>query len=223
MRKLNQSGFTLMELMVAIAVSSLMMVGMLTFLVNSIVGNSVRTARADLLREAQLALDVMLKDVRLSADVDPNNRITDVNSPDAASTGGLGWESDADTLVLATAAQDTADNIIFADASHYSTEKNNIVYYLSGSTLYKRTLAADLPGNAMTTSCPPALATATCPVDRLSVENVQSLIFRYFDTTNTEVAPANARSIEAGLTLQTTKFGRTISATYSTRMVFRNE
>lgn len=223
MKKLNQNGYTLMELMVAVVVASLIMIGMFSFLINAIVSNSVRTARADLLREAQLALDVMLRDVRLSADVDPNNRIVDVNSPNAGSTGGLGWESDADTLILATAAEDTSGNIIFADAGHYTTEKNNIIYYVSDNTLYKRTLAAGLVDNDMTTSCPPTLATSVCPADRLSVENVQSLVFRYFDATNTEVAPANARSVEALLTLQETKFGRDISVTYSTRMVFRNE
>jgi prepilin-type N-terminal cleavage/methylation domain-containing protein len=223
MKKLNENGYTLLELTVAIAIASMLLVGVLGFLVNSIASNSVRTARADLLREAQLALDVMLRDVRLSADVDPNNRIQDVNSPNAAGTGGLGWESNASTLVLATAAEDTAGNIIFADAGHYITEKNNIIYYVSGDTLYKRTLAADLPGNDTTTSCPPASATPSCPADRLSVRNVQSLVFRYYDATNTEVAPANARSVGATLTLQAIKFGKPVTVTYSTRMVFRNE
>ncbi|MDQ3065498.1 MAG: hypothetical protein M3Q36_04495, partial [bacterium] len=186
-------------------------------------GNSIRTARADLLREAQLSLDVMLRDVRLSADAETNNRIVDVNSPNAGGTGGLGWESTDSTLVLATAAENTSDEIIFADAGHYTTEKNNIIYYVNSSTLYKRTLAADLVDNEMTTSCPPALADADCPADRLSVAYVQSLVFRYYDTTNAEVPPANARSIEATLILQKTKFGRDITVNYSTRMVFRNE
>ena len=223
MRKLNSRGFTLIEVMTATVVSSILMISIMTFMVNSMVNNSVRTARADLLREAQLALDVMLNDVRLSADVDPNNRIPDDNSPDAVATEGLGWISDADTLVLATAAQDNSGNIIFADAGHYLTEKNNVIYYLDGSTLYKRTVAAPLTDNAMVTSCPPALATAGCPADRLSVQNVQSMVFRYFDATNTEVTPANASSVEASLTLSQVKFSRTITVTYSTRMVFRNE
>lgn len=223
MKKLDSNGYTLMELMVAVTVASIILIGIFGFLVNSIVGNSIRNARADLLREAQLALDVMLKDVRLSADVDPNNRIEDDNSPNASTTAGLGWESDADTLVLASAAEDTSNNIIFADAGHYTTSKNNIVYYVSNNTLYKRTIAANLPSNAMTTSCPPELATSVCPADRLSVKNVASLTYRYFDATNTEVAPSNARSVEANLTLTATKYGRPISVTYSTRMVFRNE
>src|SRR5690606_38574621 len=128
-------GFTLIELLVAIGVTSIVLIGMTAFLVNTMVGNSVREARADLLREAQLALDVMVKDIRLSANVDDNNRIIDTNSPNAASTSGLGWESNAGTLVLATAVEDTDRNIVFQDATHYITEKNNIIYYVQNDTL----------------------------------------------------------------------------------------
>lgn len=223
MTKTNQDGYTLIELMVATVVASIILIGIMSFLITTLVNNSIRSARADLLREAQLALDVMVLDVRTSANVDPNNRIEDDNSPDAIATGGLGWESDANTLVLASAAQDTGGNIVFADAGHYTTEKNNIIYYLDNSTLFKRTIATDITNNAMTTSCPPDLATEDCPADRLSVKDVQSLVFRYYDATNTEVAPASARSVEATLTLQKTKYGRDVSVTYSTRMVFRNE
>jgi prepilin-type N-terminal cleavage/methylation domain-containing protein len=224
MRKLNSRGYTIIEMITASAIASIVLVGMLSFMVTSIVNNSVNSARADLLREAQFALDVIVKDVRLSAGVDTNNRIEDENSPNAIATAGLGWESDSDTLVLAIAAEDNSDNIIFADAAHYITEKNNIIYYISDdSKLFKRTLAADLPDNDFTLSCPPELATADCPADRLSIENAQNLVFRYFDATDTEVDPASARSVEVELTLHDVKFGRPIDVSYKTRTVFRNE
>lgn len=224
MKKINENGYTIIELVTASTIASIVLVGMLGFLVTSIANNSIRTARADLLREAQLALDVIVKDIRLSALVDTNNRIEDDNSPNAIATAGLGWESDSDTLVLATAAEDTFGDIIFADAAHYITEKNNIVYYISDdSKLYKRTIAADLPNNDFITSCPPELAIPTCPADRLSIENVQSLVFRYFDATDTEVDPANARSVEVELSLHDVKFGRPVDVSYKTRTVFRNE
>jgi type II secretory pathway component PulJ len=223
MKKLNEHGYTIIELIVASTIASLVLVGMLGFMVTSIVNNSIRGARADLLREAQLALDVIVKDIRLSAVVDSNNRITDDNSPNAVATAGLGWESDDDTLVLATAAEDNSGNIIFADAAHYIPEKNNIIYYINDSKLYKRTLAADLPDTNFITSCPPDLATESCPADRLSIENVQSLIFRYFDATDSEVDPSSARSVEVELSLFEIKFGRPVNVSYKTRTVFRNE
>lgn len=219
----NQRGYTLMELVVATAISSILLVGIMTFLVTSVVNNSVRSARADLLREAQLSLDVMVKDIRLSANVDENNRVEDANSPDAEDTDGLGWESDADTLVLATAVEDTSGNIVFEDATHYITAKNNIIYYIQDDTLYKRVLANDVPGNAAVTTCPPAGASSGCPADRLAVKNVQSLTFRYFDSSDNEVDPSMARSVEATLHLRANKFGREVNVSYSTRTVFRNE
>lgn len=219
----NNGGYTLIELLVATSIMMLIIVGMLTFLVNSIVGNARREARSDLLREAQLALDVMVGDIRLSANVDDNNRIEDPNSPDAAATNGFGWESDADTLILATAVEDNSGTIIFQDEAHYITEKNNLIYYVLDGILYKRTLAADVADNASTTTCPPDEADSVCPADRLSVENVSSLQLRYYDAENNEVPPSNARSVEATLSLQAVKFGRTIDVSYSTRTVFRNE
>ena len=223
MKKLHEHGYTLVELLVACAITSILLIGMITFMVNSIANNSIREARADLLREAQLALDVIVKDIRLSANVDVNNRLVDINSPDAIATGGLGWESDTNTLVLATAAQDTSGNIIFSDPSHYITEKNNIIYYIVEDILYKRTLASDATDNDFISSCPPDIATSECPADRLSVDNVQSLTFRYYDATDTEVEPEFARSVEVDLTLRRERYGRPIEVTYSTRTVFRNE
>lgn len=219
----DSDGYTLLELIVAITISSMLLVGIMTFLVNSLVGNSVRSARADLLREAQLALDVMVKDIRLSANVDDNNRWEDDNSPNADTLDGLGWVSDEDTLVLATAVEDTSGNVIFQDATHYITEKNNLVYFVQDGILYKRTLAADVPDNRSTTSCPESLATASCPADRLSVKDVESLQFRYYDAENNEVAPSVARSVEVTLALHAVKYGRDVNVTYSTRSVFRNE
>lgn len=218
----SERGYTLVELIVAISITSLLLTGVSTFLVNTMVGNSVREARADLLREAQLALDTMTKDIRLSSNVDDNNRWEDPNSPDAATTDGLGWTSNSQTLVLATAAEDIDRNIIFQDATHYLTEKNNIIYYVESGTLYKRILAADVPDNSSVTTCPPDGASSSCPADRLSVQNVASLTFRYFNSDNEEVAPSEARSVEARLALHAVRYGRNVDVTYSTRTVFRN-
>ncbi len=219
----GEKGFTLIELLVAISISSLLFIGIMTFLVTSLVNNSIRSARADLLREAQLSLDVMVKDIRLSASSAANNSVEDIYSPDAAATNGYGWESDVDTLVLNTAATNESNEIIFADASHYISEKDNIIYYVENGTLYKRTLANEVPGNSSNTTCPPEDATDDCPSDRLSVKNVYSLQFRYYDGLGDEVEPENARAVEVSLNLRTQKYGREVDVNYSTRTVFRNE
>jgi prepilin-type N-terminal cleavage/methylation domain-containing protein len=225
MRRLHadQHGFTLTELLAAIAITAILMIGVMTFLVNTIANNSVDTARADLLREAQLSLDIMTRDIRLSASVDSSNRWEDDNSPNAPSTGGFGWESDDDTLILATAAEDANDNILFQDISHYITYKNNVVYFLSDGSLYRRTIAGDIANNSATTSCPADEETPACPADRELVKHVSDFTVRYLDGDDLEVEASLARSVEVTLDLSREKYGRTIDATYSTRTVFRNE
>lgn len=222
-KRLDQSGYTLIELIVATAVMSILLLGIMGFLVNTMVNNAARTARADLLREAQLALDVMVKDIRLSSGVLTNNSIEDSNSPNAGATAGLGWESDGDTLIIASTAEDTSRAIIFEDDTHYLTAKNNIVYYVEDGVLYKRSIAADFPNNATRTTCPPEEADDDCPADRLSVRNVQGLQFRYFNANDEEVDPDQARSVEMTLTLHDEPYGRPVDVSYTTRTVFRNE
>lgn len=212
-----------MELIVATAITSVLVVGIMTFLTTTMVNNSVRNARADLLREAQLTLDVLTKDIRLSANVDAANRLEDPNSPDEGEEEGFGWISDSDTLVLATAVEDTNRNIIFQDEAHYITEKNNIVYYVQDGNLYKRTIAADIPDNRLTTTCPESAASSSCRADTKLVQNVQEFSIRYFDTLDQEVDPDNARSVEATLSLSRKRFGRDVAVKYTTRTVFRNE
>ena len=68
--------------------------------------------RTDLLNKAQAGLDVINNDIRLSGNADLNNRISDDNAP-GAPDDKLSWLSDSDTLILATAVEDTNGDIIF--------------------------------------------------------------------------------------------------------------
>lgn len=224
MRNFNsQRGFTLIEMLTAITITSLVLLGVMTFLANTLVNHSVQTARQDLIIDTQLALDALTKDVRLSASVDATNRWPDDNSPDAAVTGGYGWESDSTTLVLALSAEDSNKDIIFEDALHYITYKNNAVYFVNDGKLYKRILAGGVSGNAATTSCPASAPVPGCPTDRLLVDGVSAFTVRYIDGDNAEVDPSLARSVEVTLSLAVERYGRQITADYATRTVFRNE
>jgi hypothetical protein len=208
--------------MTVTAVTGLLIVIIMVFVSNSIVTTSVETARSDLLREAQNGLDAIGQDVRLSATAEENNRWEDENAPGAPSDL-LSWESDADTLILAAAASDADNTILFQDPLQYITYKDNIIYFVSNGTLYKRTLAADVIDNAAKTSCPKASASTACPADRVLMNNVTNFSVRYLNGDDEEVTPANARSIEVFVRLEKTKFGRALDAEYLTRMVFRNE
>lgn len=218
----GERGFTLVETIIALSVTTILILVIINFMTNSIVEYARAGARAELLNEAQIALDIATNDTRLSGNADQNNRIPDANAPGAPSNE-FSWTSDSDTLILATAAEDSNRDIIFADPALYISEKNNNVYFLNNGTLYKRTLASDVDGNTAKTTCPAALATQSCPADKPLLTNVSEFIVRYYNDQNQEVSPANARSIEVYVKLEKTEYGQPVSIDYTTRMVFRND
>jgi type II secretory pathway component PulJ len=218
----GNKGYTIIEMIVATAVTGLLVILIMTFLINTVANNTVDSARADLLREAQLTLDNMGREIRLSANADENNRWEDENAPGAPSNE-LSWESDENTLVLATAAMDASNNILFSDPLHYVSSKNNNIYFVSDGTLYKRILPDPVAANSVDeNTCPPS-PSDSCPDDRELVHDVESFTVTYYDNQNDEVEPSEARSIELDLHLRKEIYGRIVEAEFSTRTVFRNE
>lgn len=216
----DQRGMTLVELTITVVLTMTVTTGVIIFMISGIRTYSAASARANLMAQAQTAVGRISDDILLSASADVNNRIEDSNSPVAGNP--LGWQSDADTLILATAAEDQSRNILFADASMYISHKNNIIYYLSNKTLYRRVLATDVTGNRAITTCPPATATASCPADGIVMEQVESFTVTYRNHLNQTVAPDSARSIEVGVVLRD-KAQTNAKVSYTTRTVFRND
>lgn len=219
---MKNKGFTLVEVVITIGLTALLMGVIITFMTNSIAQYAKTEARSSLLNEAQAGLDLIGNDIRLSGSADANNRISDDNAPNAPDDK-FSWESDQDTLILATAVTNNSDEIIFADPALYISEKNNNIYYLSNGTLYKRTLSANVADNSVTTTCPPASANQTCPADKKLLSNVEIFTIKYINDQNQEVIPSNARSIELYVKLSKPQYNQPISVEYSTRMVFRND
>lgn len=218
----RQDGFTMVEVLVAVSVTTLLLIVIGDFMMRSLQTSTKETAQANILREVQLTLDFVATDVRLSANADQNNRNPDANSP--GGTGNqFGWASSSTTLVLATAATTNSGAIIFSDPANYVTTKNNIVYFVSNGTLYKRIIAASVAGNSAKTTCPAAKITASCPGDKELLHNVSYFTVRYVDGSNNSVTPTNARSVEISLKAARTQYKQTQSASYTTRMVFRND
>jgi len=217
----KEAGFTVVELVIAMVVLVMVTGAVITFSVGKTIEAARVSTRADLLTNAQIGLDRMANDIRLSSKADDANRWPDSHSPTSPGSD-YGWQSNTSTLVLATSAQTSDGTILFDDKADYITTKNNYVYYLSGSTLYKRILAAAVSGNSAVTTCPPASATSTCPADKMVLTDVNSFSIKYYDTLNQQVDPASARSIQLTVQLKVTTFGQPIIANYTTRMVFRN-
>src|SRR5581483_5347045 len=218
--KHTESGFTLVEMLVVTIIISVLSLTLANFVVVWLGAASLSNARTTLLQSAETALDTVTNDIRLSGSVDTTNRWPDANWP-----GGnqFGWTSGTQTLILAKVAMTSSNNIIFTDSSKYISQKDDEIYYLSGTTLYRRTLASTSTGDAAVTTCPTAEVTSSCPADKTIATGVASWSVAYYDQNGASTTAADARSVQLSITLSSRINAKTISASYTTRMVFRND
>lgn len=222
MNQQKSLGFTITEVTIALTAIGLLTAVLFGFMVNGLTQYGITGARAELLNEAQIALDIAANDIRLSANADANNRWPDDYAPEAPDDI-LSWVSDDETLVLATVVEDASGAILFSDAANYISHKNNSIYFVRDGSLYKRVLAATVTGNTAVTTCPETHASSACPADRRLLNNVEEFRVAYYDHQNQEVAPDSARSIELYVRLRVQRYPESVTAEYKTRMVFRND
>lgn len=215
----TQGGYTLVELLVVMILIGILSIGIVAFFTGWAQIESLAQSRSDLLTNAENALDTITNDIKLSGSVDDNNRWADTYAPG----GQYGWTSGSRVLVLAKIATDSSNNVIYSDPSKYITQKDNAVYFLSGSTLYRRTLKSDSANDAAVTTCPAANATSTCPADTVIATGVSNFSVTYYDASENIVTPSSARSVQLSITISSSTGGKPAKATYSTRMVFRND
>lgn len=216
---MKQSGYTLIEVLVATVVVSILLVALLGFLTNRVAHNAHQNARDDMLRDTQVALDVMMDDIRHASHADDENRWPDDHAPG----GQYSWGSTQDTLVLARPATDSSNDYIYEDSYAYLAYKDNIIYFTEEGTLYKRILAADTGtdgDNSAETTCPEG--TTDCPPDLELANNVTDFQIRYIDADGNETQPTSARAVEAYLQVSDTVYQRDVTVDYTTRAVFRN-
>ncbi|HVX47845.1 MAG TPA: hypothetical protein VHA05_00615 [Candidatus Saccharimonadales bacterium] len=222
MKRLDTTGFTLVEALVSLVVTTVVVLVLTNFMLGGIQQSSIALSRDNMTKETEQSLDLMTNDIRLSANADENNRWPDANSP-GGSTNQFGWQSNSTTLVLATAVKDKSGNIIFSDPANYITEKNNLVYFVQNGTLYKRVIADPVAGNAAVTTCPAASASSSCPADTELLHNITAFSISYLNGQSQSVSPTDARAVEVHVTVTKDVFKQPVSADYTTRMVFRND
>lgn len=215
----KQGGYTLVELLVVMILIGILSIGIVAFFTSWAQIESLAQSRSDLLTNAENALDTITNDIKLSGSVDDNNRWADTYAP----SGQYGWTSGSQVLVLAKIATDSSNTVIYSDPSKYITQKDNEVYFLSGTTLYRRTLKSSSANDAAVTTCPAADASASCPADTVVATGVSNFTVTYYDASENIVVPSSARSVQLSITISSSTGGKPASATYSTRMVFRND
>jgi hypothetical protein len=176
-------------------------------------------ASIDMTVSSQNLLRSTVETLRLSNGVRQTNSISDSNSP----AGGWNTSNANFVIVIDTPALDASHNYI-VDPSTGGPYMNELVYYKSGTSLMKRSLAnPGATGTTLMTSCPPALATSTCPSDVDLADFFQSMSFNLYDQDgNGTSSPTAARSIGITLNMQRNVFGSLITLNNSIRATLRN-
>lgn len=226
----NESGFTLIELIISTVMIGLIVTIFANFIANSLNNYTRDQTKTELQANTKGAVESVAKDIRQATLVEASNGNPDTNSPSSPSnnygwTSSVGSSNQNATLVLAIPARDASGNLLYQDGLHTQLYTDDVAYYIDATSkiLYRRIIKnPNAAGDAAVTTCPPGYATGTCPADANVVANVANLITTYFDGTNSMIAsPASAQSIQITLNQTRTVGHHTYSSTYTTQATLR--
>lgn len=216
----SQDGFTITELSLSVTIAGLLAV--VIFGVTFFYYGNVQQAEASasLGVESQSILTQLTDDIRLADAIATTNAITDPNAP----VGGWVTSDPSNIIIIESPAVDSSRNIIF-DSTTGLPYRNELIYFTSGSNMYKRVLAnPSAVGNTAVTTCPAAAATSTCPPDRLFSDNTKDMNFTFYDSTGNSTADAaQARSTLLVVNMAKKVYGKNVELDNSTRVTLRNQ
>ncbi len=218
-RRLSPDGFTLVELLVVISVLSVIGVAFLGMSANYFVIINRNNLLSEMTVSSQNLLRSTVENLRFGDGVRQTNQITDANSP----SGGWNTSNSNFVIIIAVPAIDSSHNYII-DPDTGSPYMNELVYYKNGTTLMERKLAnPGATGNSLTTSCPPNLASSSCPSDITLASYVKSMVFTLYDQDAVQTSTAaNARSVNIALIMERGVPGKPINLTTNMRVTLRN-
>ncbi|MEO8104842.1 MAG: type II secretion system protein [Candidatus Saccharibacteria bacterium] len=215
----SQGGFTLVEVTVAVSVMAIVGVLFLSVVTNYFVIIARNSKLSELTLTSQNLLRTTVENIRFGDGVRQTNSNPDVNAP----VGGWNTSNTNFVIILAVPAVDTSHNYII-DPATGSPYMNELVYYKNGTTLMKRTLAnPGASGTTLKTSCPAALANASCPADTQLASYVSAMTFKLYDQDAVLTTTSSlARSVNITLTMQRNNPGDPITVTNSIQVTLRN-
>lgn len=213
-------GFTITELVISITVAGILATILFVATFYYYANTMQSETTTSLAIESQSILTQLTEDIRLADSISSTNNIADANAP----AGGWVTSNPSNVIIIENPAIDSARNIIY-DPNTGFPFRNEYIYFVSGTSMYKRTLAnASAPGNTAVTSCPTDQATSTCPPDRLFSGNATNLSFTFYDSTgNTTADTSLARSVSLEVNMAKKVFGKNITLSNSTRVTLRNQ
>jgi prepilin-type N-terminal cleavage/methylation domain-containing protein len=206
----NKAGFTLPELIVAMAILTLLSIAIVSSVLGWLNQYAVGSARQTMVIDLQASLSKISDDVRQSKSVLPANIEPDASAP----SGPTKWQTSSNQLVIGKTPIRTDGTAIYTIPTSFSGKSDSIVYYLNGTTLYRRVVPANYVGENAALPLVTCSVTATggCPTDTRILSNVTSLQFTYYDALNASgAAPANTKSVMVDITTTKQQSGQTVT------------
>jgi type II secretory pathway pseudopilin PulG len=220
MKKRISLGFTITELVLSLTVASIMAMVLFTATFYYYANAAQAETATTLALESQTILTQLTEDIRLADSIASTNAISDPNGP------GGGWTtSDPSNILIIESPAVTSTRDIIYDSNTGFPYRNEFIYFMSGTSIYKRVLAnPSAAGNTAKTTCPLASSSSTCPPDRLFSANVSNLTFTFYDSSDATTANAvQARSVVLTVNMAKKSFGKNITLNNSTRVTLRNQ
>lgn len=224
----DSAGYTLIEMLVAISVSTLLILAIGNYASSSVIGSNQDYNKTLVLANAKEAVGIVARQVRLAKSVVASNDLPDNYAPNAPSDlySWSGAAGSGTSLILQVPSRDTSGNIMYYNSSHTNVYTDDVIFYLDGTSkkLYKRIIANPVAGNSAKTTCPPAHATSSCPADADVVDDVANLTTSYLKSDGTTpTTPDGTEAVNYTVTETRTINGKSYSGTYTTIATLRNK
>ncbi len=195
--KLNESGFSLVELITVMAVTLILTATIFSFTIDFWGTSATLQADQETLVTRLDANDALRKLISASAGMIIQNSIPDSKAlvKDPNTGNGQYWTpihaipgnkvvgnpgTITPLLYFRIPSQDKTHTVVMNGAVPYDDE---YILYLNGTNkqMYLRQLAnPNVNNNLIETSCTPGSTTSTCPADRMLVDSITSIDLRYF-------------------------------------------
>lgn len=188
-----QKGFTLVEVMIVMIVSAVLFGLVFAFFWEYWQYAEKSQSDIDTFTTRLDASDYIRDVVGTTSGLIIQNSIPDPNTAVPETAGSSYWRiihpvpsniavsgsEDKPILYFKRFAQDSSRNFIFNGTNPYENE--SLVYLSRQGELRVRDLANPAAaGNTLITTCPPSLATSSCPADKMLVDGIASVDVRYF-------------------------------------------
>ncbi len=203
-------GFTTVELIVAIVVSSFLIVAIVAFIVTLTRQYSVSVARNTLTNELSTAVNRIDTDVKSSDKIIATSPLDPAGPLNNSSRWSLSTSTNLDTVVLTTLARTSSGSSL---SGGYPGQADIIVYYVRDGSLYRRLVAVDHPNNRYDTLTCPGTPSGGCPADEVLLEGVTAFNVTMLGSSGPTTNPAQAKSLKFTIRGEVTEAGQTITQT----------